>query len=56
MQPLEYWLTRGGDSGAAAPVPDSAELEPGDVLDVRYNVSKNLDGSMLSSANPPRVQ
>ncbi|MBB4231979.1 polysaccharide biosynthesis/export family protein [Rhizobium mongolense] len=57
MQPLEYWLTRGAGRFTAAPVPDSAELEPGDVLDVRYNVSKNLDGSMLSSANPPpRVQ
>jgi polysaccharide export outer membrane protein/exopolysaccharide production protein ExoF len=56
MQPLEYWLTRASEGGGPVNVSDNAELQPGDVLDVRYNVSRSLDGSVLSSVEPPRVQ
>ncbi len=56
LQPLEYWITRGGDAGTTTEVPETAELQPGDVLDVRYNVSNNLDGAMLSSVDPTQSQ
>lgn len=56
LQPLEYWVTRGGDAGTTTEVPETAELEPGDVLDVRYNVSSSLDGAMLSSADASKSQ
>ena len=56
LQPLEYWVTRGGDAGTTTEVPETAELQPGDVLDVRYNVSSSLDGAMLSSADSSKSQ
>ncbi|MDE1993543.1 MAG: polysaccharide biosynthesis/export family protein [Rhizobiaceae bacterium] len=52
LQPLEYWITRGGDAGTTTEVQETTELQPGDVLDVRYNVSNNLDGAVASSADP----
>jgi hypothetical protein len=56
LQPLEYWITRGGDAGTTTEMPETAELQPGDVLDVRYNVSSSLDGAMLSSVDPTQSQ
>jgi polysaccharide biosynthesis/export protein ExoF len=49
LQPMEFWLTHAGDDGDAQKVPESAVMQPGDVLDVRYNVSNSLDGAMVSS-------
>lgn len=49
LQPLEYWVTHGSDGGDPQKVPEGATLQPGDVLDVRYNVSGSIDGAMVSS-------
>lgn len=56
LQPREYWITRGGDAAADTKVSETTELQPGDVLDVRYNISGNLDGTVLSSVDPTQSQ
>ncbi|NKJ08794.1 polysaccharide biosynthesis/export family protein [Rhizobium sp. SG741] len=56
LQPREYWITRGGGDTAATQVSETTELQPGDVLDVRYNISGNLDGTVLSSVDPTQSQ
>jgi polysaccharide export outer membrane protein len=56
LQPREYWITRGGGDAAATQVSETTELQPGDVLDVRYNISGNLDGTVLSSVDPTQSQ
>ncbi|AVA25250.1 polysaccharide biosynthesis/export family protein (plasmid) [Rhizobium sp. CB3171] len=56
LQPLEYWITRGGDAGTTTEVQETTEVQPGDVLDVRYNVSGSLDGTVLSSIDPTQSQ
>ncbi|WP_230174189.1 SLBB domain-containing protein [Rhizobium sp. CECT 9324] len=42
LQPLEYWVTRVDGSGVAQKLPPTADLEPGDVLDVRYDISSSM--------------
>lgn len=42
LQPLEYWVTRLGGSGTAVKLPQTASLAPGDVLDVRYDISSSM--------------
>ncbi len=49
-QTLEYWVTRAGGDGIPLKLPESAELAPGDVLDVRYDIS-----STVASASPPAI-
>lgn len=56
LQPREYWITRGGGDAAATEVSETTELQPGDVLDVRYNIGGNLDGTVLSSVDPTQSQ
>jgi polysaccharide export outer membrane protein len=56
LQPREYWITRGGGDAAATQVSETTELQPGDVLDVRYNISGNLDSTVLSSVDPTQSQ
>ncbi|NKJ39090.1 polysaccharide biosynthesis/export family protein [Rhizobium sp. SG570] len=56
LQPREYWITRGGGDAAATQVSETTELQPEDVLDVRYNISGNLDGTVLSSVDPTQSQ
>lgn len=56
LQPREYWITRSGDGAVATKVSETTELQPGDVLDVRYNITGNLDGTVLSSADPTQSQ
>jgi polysaccharide export outer membrane protein len=49
-QTLEYWVTRAGGDGIPLKLPESAELAPGDVLDVRYDIS-----STVASASLPAI-
>ena len=42
VQPLEFWVTRAGSSGTPTKLPQTAELAPGDVLDVRYDISSSM--------------
>ncbi|ENN84645.1 exopolysaccharide production protein [Rhizobium freirei PRF 81] len=56
LQPLEYWITRGGKGDDAVKVQEATELQPGDVLDVRYNISGSLDGTALTSAEAGQSQ
>jgi exopolysaccharide production protein ExoF len=49
LQPMEYWLTHSGDDGDTQKVPEGAVMQPGDVLDVRYNVTNSIDGAVVSS-------
>jgi protein involved in polysaccharide export with SLBB domain len=56
LQPLEYWITRNGDEANAIKASEATELQPGDVLDVRYNISGSLDGSALSSVDTSQSQ
>ncbi|MFT3999239.1 MAG: polysaccharide biosynthesis/export family protein [Rhizobium sp.] len=53
LQPLEYWITRNSSESKAS---EATELQPGDVLDVRYNISGSLDGTTLSSADASQSQ
>jgi polysaccharide export outer membrane protein len=50
-QPLEYWVTRANGNGTPVRVPDTAELAPGDVLDVRYDITSTA----AAAAQPPVV-
>ena len=52
LQPLEYWLTRAGDVSTTSEVSENEELQPGDVLEVRYNVSTSLQGTVISALEP----
>lgn len=56
LQPLEYWITRNGDEANAIKASEATELQPGDVLDVRYNISGSLDGTALSSVDTSQSQ
>ncbi len=56
LQPLEYWITRKGDEADAVKVTEATELQPGDVLDVRYNISGSLDGTTVSSVDTGQSQ
>lgn len=56
LQPLEYWVTRKDDEADAVKVSEATELQPGDVLDVRYNISGSLDGTALTSADTAQSQ
>jgi len=56
LQPLEYWITRKGDEANAVQVTEATELQPGDVLDVRYNISGSLDGTTVSSVDTGQSQ
>ncbi|MBB6486241.1 polysaccharide biosynthesis/export family protein [Rhizobium lusitanum] len=56
LQPLEYWITRKGDQADAVKVTEATELQPGDVLDVRYNISGSLDGTTVSSVDVGQSQ
>ncbi|NLS17627.1 sugar transporter [Rhizobium sp. P40RR-XXII] len=56
LQPLEYWITRNGNEADAIKASEATELQPGDVLDVRYNISGSLDGTTLSSAETGQSQ
>ncbi|MFK0164974.1 polysaccharide biosynthesis/export family protein [Rhizobium sp. NPDC090279] len=56
LQPMEYWITRNGDEANAIKASEATALQPGDVLDVRYNISGSLDGTALSSADVGQSQ
>ncbi|MDK4705733.1 polysaccharide biosynthesis/export family protein [Rhizobium sp. CNPSo 4062] len=56
LQPMEYWITRNGDEANAIKASEATALQPGDVLDVRYNISGSLDGTALSSADTGQSQ
>ena len=56
LQPLEYWITRSGSEADAIKASEATELQPGDVLDVRYDISGSLDGATLSSADAGQSQ
>ncbi|MFS8047268.1 polysaccharide biosynthesis/export family protein [Rhizobium sp. BR 314] len=56
LQPLEYWITRKGEEADAVKVTEATELQPGDVLDVRYNISGSLDGTTVSSVDVGQSQ
>jgi polysaccharide export outer membrane protein/exopolysaccharide production protein ExoF len=56
LQPLEYWITRNGNDADAVKASEATELRPGDVLDVRYNISGSLDGTTLTSADTAQSQ
>lgn len=48
-QALEYWVTRANGDGMPAKLPETAELAPGDVLDVRYDISSTVASSSPSA-------
>lgn len=56
LQPVEYWLTREGDLRSPLKVQQTAVLEPGDVLSVRYDISAGIADPLQVSTNsgPPR--
>ncbi|MBW8301007.1 MAG: polysaccharide biosynthesis/export family protein [Hydrogenophaga sp.] len=56
LQPVEYWLTRKGDLRSPLKVQQTTELEPGDLLSVRYDISAGIADPLQVSANsePPR--
>ncbi|GEO86876.1 MULTISPECIES: polysaccharide biosynthesis/export family protein [Alphaproteobacteria] len=56
LQPVEYWLTREGDLRSPFKVQQTAVLEPGDVLSVRYDIPAGIAGLLQVSVNsePPR--
>ena len=57
LQPLEFWLTRSAaDIPTTSEVAETEELQPGDVLDVRYNVSSSLQGTVVSALEPEQKQ
>jgi protein involved in polysaccharide export with SLBB domain len=45
LQPVEYWVTRRGSNKTAAKVAETDPLEPGDVLDVRYDLSSSMESA-----------
>lgn len=54
LQPVEYWLTRKGDTLSPIEVQQTATLEPGDVLDIRYKISPHAlePAELLTSLDP----
>uniref|UniRef100_A0A7C1NXU1 Sugar transporter n=1 Tax=Agrobacterium albertimagni TaxID=147266 RepID=A0A7C1NXU1_9HYPH len=46
-QPLEYWVTREGANSLAVRLAETAALQPGDVLEVRYAISTNVADAEL---------
>lgn len=57
LQPLEFWVTRtASDIPTTSEVQDTEELQPGDVLDVRYNVSTSFQGTVISALEPEQKQ
>lgn len=56
VQPLEYWVTRPGANGVAIRRPETAELLPGDVLDVRYDISATVADASLGPVVPQASQ
>lgn len=56
IQPMEYWITRRNDVRSPTKVSETATLEPGDVLDVRYDVSAGLAGPLQLSSRPQQSQ
>lgn len=55
-RPLEYWVTRAGGDGIPVKLPETAELGPGDVLDVRYDISAKVADASASSVLPQPSQ
>ncbi len=56
IQPMEYWITRRNNVRSPEKVQETAILEPGDVLDVRYDVSAGLGGAVQLSSAPEQSQ
>ncbi|MCJ7997680.1 polysaccharide biosynthesis/export family protein [Rhizobium cremeum] len=56
IQPMEYWITRRNNVRSQEKVQETAILEPGDVLDVRYDVSAGLGGAVQLSSAPEQSQ
>ncbi|WP_235883088.1 polysaccharide biosynthesis/export family protein [Rhizobium rhizophilum] len=52
-QALEYWVTRADGDGIPLKLPESAELAPGDVLDVRYDISATVASATPSAVGQP---
>nr|WP_281433246.1 polysaccharide biosynthesis/export family protein [Pseudorhizobium tarimense] len=55
-QPLEYWVTRAGGDGVPVRLSESEELGPGDVLDVRYDISSTVADASRSAVVPQLSQ
>jgi Periplasmic protein involved in polysaccharide export len=51
LQPMEYWLTREGDPRSPFKVQQTALVEPGDVINVRYEISDSTADPLQVSAN-----
>lgn len=49
LQPVEYWVTRPGDPSSPFKVAQSTPLEPGDVLEVRLDLSSEEETPNTSS-------
>lgn len=56
LQPVEYWVTRKGDVRSPFRIQQTAALEPGDVLDVRYDVSAAMAGPVELSTDTGQSQ
>lgn len=56
LQPMEYWLTREGDTRSPLKVQPMAQLEPGDVLEVRYDISDGIANPLQVSASAEPTQ
>lgn len=56
LQPMEYWLTREGDPRSPFKVQDTAALEPGDVLNIRYEISDGIADPLQVSAKGRPIQ
>lgn len=56
IQPLEYWVTRQGGDGTSVQLTETAELAPGDVLDVRYDISSTVGDPSRSPIVPQPTQ
>lgn len=56
IQPLEFWVTRQGSNGVAVRLPETAELQPGDVLEVRYDISATVADASLGPVVPQASQ
>ena len=56
VQPLEYWVTRPSTYGVAVRLPETAELLPGDVLEVRYDISATAADASFGPVVPQASQ